>query len=256
MVGIFPNLYNFHKSDAEFKKVFSIINKEIPISELKANEIYRGRKSWKRIDPKLRDKVIEYYFSWVTKRNHKFIITAIDNNKFFKRKKADKNNTFFKVFPYPWLLSAFHIALVIQKCNRAKSSNKGKTILIFDEEDPFEGNLCDLIFNPPDFIDEFVKFNKKKEKERLNQLIDSAYFVKSHHSSMAQVVDILAYFYRLYLELYFYGSTESYDGEKKKIEKWISKVKHKFLPYKSVYPKGNSPFLDFINSMKAEGVSW
>ena len=88
MVGIFPNLYNFHKSDSEFKKVFEVINKKISIKELKATEIYRGRGSWKPIAPSLRDKVIEYYLHWVRDRNHKFIVTAIDNAEFFKIKKS------------------------------------------------------------------------------------------------------------------------------------------------------------------------
>ena len=93
----------------------------------------------------------------------------------------------------------------------------------------FADHLCYLIYNPPDFIDEFVKFEQNKEKVRLNQIIDSAYFVKSHHSSMAQVVDILAFIYRLYLELNFYGLEEAYDGERDKINNWISSVSYTHL---------------------------
>ncbi|MBN2412967.1 DUF3800 domain-containing protein [candidate division KSB1 bacterium] len=113
MVGIFPNLYSFHKSDAEFKEVFKIINKRIPINELKANEIYRGRQSWANIEPDVRDKVIEYYFNWIRNRNHKFIISTIDNSVFFNMKKEKKDNIFFKDCPFPWLLGAFHISIVI-----------------------------------------------------------------------------------------------------------------------------------------------
>lgn len=256
MAGIFPNLYNFHKSDAEFKKVFEIINQKIPIDEIKATEIYRGRKSWKEIKPAIRDKVIEFYIKWICDRNHKFIITAIDNKQFFRIKKANSEHVFFKLFPYPWLLSAFHLSLVIQKCNRCKRGNKGKTILVFDEQDAFEEALCELIFDPPDFIDEYVKFEKKKEKERLNQIVDSAYFVKSHHSSMAQVVDILSFLYRLYLELNHYGFDEAYDGEREKISTWISMVQNKFISYTAIYPKKKTDFIRLLNDTKAKGVGW
>ena len=185
MVGIFPNIYNYHKTDTEFKDVFEIISQQIPIKEIKAADIYRGRKKWKDIDPAIRDRVIDYYINWIRDRNHRFIVNAIDNGVFFDLKKQNSDQPFFNSFSYPWTLAAFHIALVIQKMNKNKSNNKGKTLLIFDEEDVFEDSLCELIHNPPKFVDEFVPFDAKKEKQRLNQIIDSAYFVRSHHSSMA-----------------------------------------------------------------------
>ena len=151
MIGIFANVYNYHKSDSEFKKVFEIISRTIPIKELKAADIYRGRKSWREIDPKTRDRVIDYYINWICKRHHNFIVTAIDNKIFFELKKRNNHHIFFNDFPYPWILSAFQIALVTQKLNRNKSNNKGKTLLIFDEEDVFADHLCELIHTPPRF---------------------------------------------------------------------------------------------------------
>jgi len=218
MVGIFPNLYHFHKSDNEFKKVFEIINEKIPIKEIKVTEIYRGRGAWKKkkIKPEVRDRVIEYYLKWLSSRNHKVIVTAIDNRLFFKYKKEEKYKEYYKRIPFPWLLSSLHISLVIQKLNRKIKNNKGKTLLVFDEEDTFESELAELIYNPPEFIDEFVSFDERSEKYRLNQIIDSAYFVKSHHSSMAQVADVLSFLFRLRLELNYYGAQESYEGEKEK----------------------------------------
>jgi len=258
MIGIFPNVYNYHKSDSEFKKVFEIISQNIPIKELKAADIYRGRKRWKEINPEIRDRVIDYYINWICERNHNFIVTAIDNKKFFELKKHNNEHIFFKHFPYPWILSAFQIALVIQKLNRNKPKNKGKTLLIFDEEDIFADHLCELIHSPPEFIDEFVKFEQKREGVRLNQIIDSAYFVKSHHSSMAQVVDILAFIYRLHLELNFYGLVEAYDGEREKINNWISLVQNKFIRYSVIYPKPtrNKYFLQLLDNTRANGAKW
>lgn len=258
MVGIFLNIYNYHKTDSEFKEIFDIISQHIPIKEIKAADIYRGRKKWNSIDSTIRDKVIDYYIKWILDRNHKFIVTAIDNKTFFDLKKQNKEHPVFKAFPYPWILSAFQIALVIQKLNRNKLKNKGKTLLIFDEEDVFADHLCELIHTPPDFIDEFVKFEEKKEKVRLNQIIDSAYFVKSHHSSMAQVVDILAFIYRLHLELNHYGMPEAYDGEKAKINNWISLVQNKFVKHSNIYPrpqKGKN-FVQLLSDTKAKGANW
>ena len=251
MAGVFPNLYNFHKSDAECKEILDIIKAKISLSEIKARDIYRGNGVWRQVSPEIRDKVIEFYLQWLIDRNHKVIISAIDNKKFFDIKKKSEFKIIADKIKYPYLLGGLHIALVIQKENRKKDSNKGKTLLIFDQEDEFENDLTELIFQPPDFIDEFVDFDAKKEKSRLNQIIDTAFFVRSHHSAMAQVADVVSYLFRLNIELNDYGHSEKYKGETKKISKWINLISSQLIV---TYPKKQTKFLDFINSTKANGV--
>jgi len=254
MVAIFPNVYNFHRTDSEFRDVFNLINKKIPISEIKGEQIYRGKRSWGSVSYELRDKVIEFYINWIKSRNHKLIVTAIDNKAFFDFRKSEPSNPFIEKIQYPYLLAGLHIAMVIQKMNRNREKNKGKTLIIFDEQDKFESQLADLIFNPPVFIDDFVVFDIRKDKYRLCQIIDTAFFVKSHHSSMAQVVDIVAYLFRLYIEFTAYGAVEAYEGEFVKISNWIDQIKNKFVPFNKIYPKANKPFLQFLNSVKAKGL--
>jgi hypothetical protein len=254
MAAICPNVYNFHRTDSEFKEVFNLISRKIPINELKGEQIYRGKGSWHNVSSELRDKVIEYYLNWLIDRKHKLIITAIDNKAFFDLQKRNPENQHFSAIPYPYLLAGLHLAMVIQKVHSSQDSNKGKTLLIFDEQDHFEDQLSDLIFNPPDFIDEFVHFNPKKDKCRLCQIIDTAFFVKSHHSSMTQVVDIVAYLFRLHIEFKSYGSDEAYSGEAQKVARWISQIKSKLLPFKQIYPKGKTPFLQFLCNVKARGL--
>ena len=254
MVGIFPNVYNFHRSDSEFREVFELLRDEIPLSEVKGEQIYRGRGPWRDVKPEIRDNVIEYYLDWVTNRNHKLIVTAIDNIKYFELREAASDSPFIQALPYPYLLAGLHIALAIQKLNRGKKKNKGKTILIFDEQEEFSNTLTELIFSPPEFIDDFVPFDPAKEGTRLNQIIDTAFFVRSHHSSMAQVVDVVAYLYRLHLELTSYGFDESYEGEARKVAAWIERIRGKFVPFNKIYPRRKAPFLDFINEVKAKGI--
>jgi hypothetical protein len=254
MVAILPNVYNFHRSDSEFTKVFNLINKRVPIAELKGEQIYRGRGSWEHADESKRHAVIEFYLNWISDRNHKFIVSAIDNKIYFDLHKNNGRNPYISAIPYPYLMAGLHIALTVQKLNRKMGNNKGKTILIFDEEKQFRDSLTNLIFQPPEFIDECVEFNEKHEKSRLSQIIDTAFFVKSHHSSMAQVVDVVAYLIRLYLELNDYGFEEKYPGEKDKIKGWIEKVRDKFVALRKVYPNGNKPFVEFLNSVRAKGL--
>jgi hypothetical protein len=254
MVGILVNLYNFHKTDNEFKEIFKIIQGKIKINEIKGSEIYRGRNKWKGIKPSVRDKIIGLYIQWLNHRKHKIILSIVDNKKFFDIKNQNSRfKDYFNKLPYPWLLSAFHISLVIQKNNRKIKNNKGRTLLIFDEEDSFENELQKLIFNPPPFSDEFVPFDKKKEKYRLNQIIDTAYFVKSHYSSLAQAADIVSFLFRLYFELTNKYRKEAYKGEKDKIYKWIQSINNNSLiQFKSIYPKPSKsrPFIKFLHAVK------
>jgi len=254
LAAIFPNIYNYHKSDSEFKQVFDIIKSRIPIDELKCHQIYRGRGSWENIEPEIRKKVIEFYLAWICKRNHRLIIISIANEIFFKLINDKLKIEYTKYFPCPYVFAGFHLSLIIQKLNRKLEKNKGKTLLIFDEQKEFSNCLSEVIFNPPSFIDEYVTFEEKKEKSRLNQIIDSAFFVHSHHSSMAQVVDIVAYLFRLYIELNYYGFKESYPGEKAVINSWISKIKPKFLPVSIIFPKKKSNYIAFVNSIRAKGI--
>ena len=75
---------------------------------------------------------------------------------------------------------------------------------------------------------------------------------------MAQVVAILAFIYRLHLELNFYGLVEAYDGEREKINNWISLVQNKFIRYSVIYPKPtrNKYFLQLLDNTRANGAKW
>jgi hypothetical protein len=254
MVAVLPNIYNFHRSDSEFREVFNIINARVPISELKGEQIYRGKGAWRKIKPQNRDRVIKFYLNWISSRKHKLIVTAIDNRKYFSTKRKRPKNTILQKLPCPYLFAALHTALVIQKLHRSQTHNKGKTLLIFDEQDQFADQVADLIFDPPKFIDDFVEFNQKKEKVRLNQIIDTAFFVKSHQSSMAQVVDIVAYLMRLHLELSHYGLDDSYKNESSKIATWINQIRNKFVPFSKVYPKAKNSYNELLQAVKAKGI--
>jgi hypothetical protein len=254
MAGILPNVYNYHRSDAEFRQVFDIINDEVPVNELKGQQIYRGRGAWRNIHSESRDEVIEFYLNWINERSHKLIISAVDNAKYFQFLEENPHHLYSETLQSPYLFCGLHVAMTVQKLNRNQDRNKGKTILIYDEQDEFSNRLTELLFDPPEFIDEFVACDLKKEETRLSQIIDSAFFVKSHHSSMAQVVDIVAYLVRLYLELNYYDADEAYIGEKAKINDWVDRIRDKFVQLSTMYPKTRREFLDFINTIKAKGI--
>lgn len=54
--------------------------------------------------------------------------------------------------------------------------------------------LAELLWSPPEWTDDY--YDKKKKQERLDQLVDTAFTVKSHHAGLVQVADIYALVFR------------------------------------------------------------
>ena len=75
-----------------------------------------------------------------------------------------------------------HIALQVQKVNRSFRNNKGVTFLMFDENKAKADTLAEFLWDPPAWTDDY--YGKKKKQEGLDQLIDSAFTVKSHHAEL------------------------------------------------------------------------
>jgi len=246
MACILPSAYNLHRTTDEFAVNLQILrDNNIPLAELKAEEIYRGRGAWKRVDGDIRHKIFSRYFSWLVNRKHKIILSLIDNNRFFALK--DSGNQIADYLGFPYVAGALQIALAIQRHNQGQKKNKGKTILIFDEQRDFENTVEDLIAQPPEFTDVFYGY-QAKNKGRLDQIIDTAYFVKSHHSYLIQTADTVAFVSRLYLQLTVYGMQESYSRELNRIQEWFDMIRGRLIPRTHVYPNGSDDIFKFYRS--------
>ena len=73
-----------------------------------------------------------------------------------------------------------------------KEKNKGKTFVIFDEQNNFQDSLEKLVSSPI-------------HGEPFEQIFDTVYFGKSQHSKMIQIADLIAgmlryYFWRVHME--------------------------------------------------------
>ena len=232
--AILPNAYNIHRTRKEFNYNLEILRKnKIKIKELKASEIYRGKRGWADIRAETRHGIFERYFQWLQKRKHKIIVSIIDQKSFFSAKNKIK-----KLLKVPYVAGALHIALTIQKIHNNAKANKGKTILIFDEQKEYQNDVSKLIAEPNSTLLKFYKINKKDSP--LEQIIDTAYFNSSHYSYLLQVADTTAFVYRRYYELKNYKLDESYLGEKEKIENWIKIIDRLKVSESTMYPKKTS----------------
>lgn len=240
---VLPSAYNLHRTYDDFGAIMQVLREnDIALEELKAEEIYRGRGAWERVDGEIRHNIFDTYFSWLVDRKHKLILNVIDNNKFFNLK--DSGDQIATILNSPYVSGALHIALSIQKHNQRRKRNKGKTILIFDEQEEFRNKVGELIARPPEFTDIFYGY-KNRDGIRFNQIIDTAYFVKSHYSYIIQIADTIAFVSRLYFQITAYEMPEAYNGELNRIKTWWYKIKTRLIPNRDCYPSKSNLICNF-----------
>ncbi len=121
-----------------------------------------------------------------------------------------------------WPLSGMFLCSLIQKNAKKMDKNKGLTVLIFDDNKRHMPEVSDQLYQTDSWFDALYKTSKKirgkqqwkeiKSSERFDHIINTAFAIKSEHSSLIQVADAICYVYRRWLELF--SEKEQYVGEK------------------------------------------
>ena len=137
---------------------------------------------------------------------------------------------------------------------QTEEANKGLTVLIFDDNKREMQNLSDALHDGDPWFDPFYQQRKKKGKndwnevlegERFSHIVNTAFAIKSQHSSLVQVADAVSYAHRRHLELK--GEKEEWEGEKK----YFDDLANKLGPIRqrlSRNPGGLS--IDFYNAVR------
>ena len=133
-----------------------------------------------------------------------------------------------------WLAAGLHIALQIQKANQKTKKNKGHTFLVFDDNKQKADNLSDLLWQPPHWTDDY--YDKKPRGERLDQIIDTTFSIKSHHAGLVQVADLFAFILRRYVEIEDFRAGQQWPGEKALLDGYVSTLSGCLLPRASRWP--------------------
>jgi hypothetical protein len=209
MVGIVADAQRLNRSRSEFSEIFALVEEQYPeaLKELKGSRIFYGRGGWREVPPEIRKAVFRLFCEWIAGRKHALAVSAIDIEAFRTRLPAN--------YPGPlrdlWVAGAVHIALQLQKLHQTLKKNKGHTVLIFDENKQMADRLNEVLFTPPAWTEAY--YEKGKKQAPLDQIIDSAFFTKSHHAGLVQVADLFAFVLRRYAELADYGAEPEFVGE-------------------------------------------
>lgn len=262
LVGVISDATKIHKTNREHSGFLNSLLREhgIDVSELKSAQIFRGRKEWSSVDPEVRKRVFKDLLKWVNERSCKLIVCPIHSEKFFVYK--DGGHEFASKFLYPYEAGALNIILSLQRLKYGSQNNKGKTVMIFDEEGEHDKRLIRLLSDDLSYTDGFTQIeiprSKKKqdELERFCQIIDVPFFSKSEHSQLIQIADLVAFVVSRYIQLKSFGIRPAFEDELAVIEEFYIGIKDSLIPPAHINPptKGDR-LVSFYQEIRPDGWS-
>ena len=229
MVGVVADMARVGRTKTEFGAIFTDLSDQTTkgLRELKSTDLYRGRNSWYGVDGEERHAIISRLCEWVGERKHQLTLAAVDLNRWRSSPYGDVKD--------PWLAVALHTALQIQKANQGMKKGKGVTFLVFDEQKQKSDMLAELLFEPPAWTDDY--YDRGKKQAQLDQVLDTAFYAKSHHAGLVQIADLFAFIFRRYVELLDHGANEDYKGESARIASWVDCLSERLLAASHRWPK-------------------
>lgn len=249
--GVITDVTKLFKSQREHTALLS----DLGLTELKSADIYRGRREWSEVPSDERDELFSKVFGWADARVAKFFVCPIDSKKFFDAKKGGSAIADDLAFPYE--AGALNLILAIERCQRSKKKNKGKTIVVLDEQEKHDDNLLRILAGDLAFTDGYTGHRPKRRAEaqppRLGQIVDVPHFSKSHLAVLIQVADLAAYVVARYLALAAYGKGESYRGEEEKVDGWMENMGSNLYSHRATDPAGKDPLVSFFKELRPSG---
>lgn len=239
LCGVITDVTKLFKSQREHQALLS----DLGLEELKSANAYRGRKEWQAVSPPERVALFEKVLNWASERSAKFIVAPIDSKKFFDRKAH--GCPFSAHLEYPYEAGALNVILAVQRLQKNKARNKGKTIVIFDEQSGHDESFLRTIADDLSFTDGYTGYTVPKKGPpkvpRLNEIVDVPHFSKSHLTMLIQVADLAAFIVNRYLLLALFGEAEAYAGEAARLKSWYEQIGANRVVHTATDPPGKDP---------------
>ncbi|QDP20021.1 DUF3800 domain-containing protein [Sphingomonas xanthus] len=218
MVGFLVDAYRLRRITADFDELlrgFLAQHPNHPV-ELKTKAVINGNGGWSNVDAQDRKNFLTSVCN-LAAQDGKLFVSAISFQRF---------NANLPEGPHPTLRSYWHaagmyVAGLIQKKHQDDPANKGLTVLVMDDNKMEMANLSDAIYAPFPWFDCLYQRRRLKKRKvtwvprtadnRYDHIVNTAFAIKSTHSSLVQVSDALSYVFRRHLELQ--TQNEAYQGE-------------------------------------------
>ena len=225
MCGLMVDGYNLHKKTTDFDKRLKSFLQKHPGKkpELKTSSFINGKGGWSKVNPQERKDFLTDVCKLAVRNSGKIFGIGLSFSAFNEALKGGFQHPTGKSH---WLAAAIFTSCLVQKRMQGESKNKGHTVVIMDDNKCEMSSLSEALYNSDPWFDGLYqnkgksrgKRGKKvwiprKSDDRFDQIINTAFAIKSDHSSLIQVADAICYVYRRHLELKTDG--EKWPGEKK-----------------------------------------
>lgn len=220
MCGLMVDAYKLRKKTADFDAMLGAIFARHPGTrdDLKTKRFINGTGAWNQVPAQERKDFLRDICQLAVANGGKVFGIAFSYDRFDTAIAAGYAHPFGRSY---WIAGAMLVSSVVQKKMQAVANAKGLTVFIMDDNKQEMANFSEELYTSNEWYDGLYKRRGKKRgvsvwvdpkpKDRFDQIINTAFAIKSDHSSLVQVADALSWVYRRHLELM--TQVELYPGE-------------------------------------------
>lgn len=220
MSGLMVDAYKLRKKTADFDAKLEAIFAQHPGTrgDLKTKRFINGSGAWKQVPAQERKDFLREICELAVATGGKVYGVALSYDRFDAALAAGYDHPFGNSY---WIASAMFVSSLVQKKMQGVANAKGLTVFIMDDNKQEMANFSDGLYKCSEWYDGLYQCRSKmrgksvwldrKPKDRFDQIINTAFAIKSDHSSLVQVADALSWVYRRHLELK--SQAEAFAGE-------------------------------------------
>ncbi|SHM66171.1 DUF3800 domain-containing protein [Roseibium suaedae] len=220
MCGLMVDAYKLRKKTADFDEMFAALLTRHPGSgtELKTKRFINGKGGWRAVPAQERKAFLTDVCRLAVSNGGKLFGIGLSFEAFDAAIDAGYGHPFGNNY---WLASSMFSSALVQKKMQGVKNSKGLTVVIMDDNKVDMPKLSDGLYNAEAWYDPLYQIRgrrrgkpiwiDRKPTDRFDHIINTAFAIKSDHSSLVQVADAICYVYRRHLELK--TADEIWDGE-------------------------------------------
>lgn len=221
MCGLMVDAYKLRKKTADFDAKLEAMFARHPgtRNDLKTSRFINGGGGWIQVPAEERKQFLTDICALAVDNGGKIFGVALSFAALKTATAAGHGHPFGNSH---WLAGATFTSSLVQKKMQGVKNGKGLTVVIMDDNKREMPSLSEAIHKAYPWFDGLYQIQGKKrgktvwlerkDKDRFDHIVDTAFAVKSDHSSLVQVADAIAYVYRRHLELL--TAAEAWEGEK------------------------------------------
>lgn len=210
MCGLMVDAYKLRKKTEDFDRQLETIFAKHPGSraDFKTSRFINGKGGWRDLDATERKQFLKNTCELAVDNGGKIFGAALSLAAFDTACVAGHAQPFGNSY---WLAAAIFTACLVQKKMQGVKNSKGLTVVIMDDNKVEMPKLSSQLYEGDHWFDGLYQVQGTKrgkivwldrtKPDRFDHIVNTAFAIKSDHSSMVQVADAISYVYRRYLEL-------------------------------------------------------